>query len=231
MSSEAGSPLRCVTKLSYRGVVNAIGHLLDFYFPDPKVPLIYRDPYTLLIAVLLSAQCQDERVNQVTPLLFEKGDTAEKIAALHIEQIEEIIRPCGLFRAKAKAIKKLSEIIVEEHGGKVPRTLEALEKLPGVGHKTASVLLVQAFGIPAFPVDTHIHRLAKRWHLSDGTSVKKTEADLKKAFRRSLWGKRHLQMVLFGRSYCKARGHREEECPICALFPNTSPKEASVSIP
>ncbi|MBI3508305.1 MAG: endonuclease III [Chlamydiia bacterium] len=195
--------------------VQRIEQILDAYVPDPEVPLHATSPFTLLIAVLLSAQCTDARVNQVTPRLFERADTAAKMLALHVEQIEEIIRPCGLYKAKAKAILGLSKILVEKYRGKVPQTLEELEELPGVGHKTASAVVSHAFHIPAFPVDTHIHRCAKRWGLSSGKSVQQTEADLKKAFPKKEWIRRHLQIILFARKYCPARGHRVTECPIC----------------
>lgn len=190
--------------------------ILDLYFPDPAIPLAHKSPYTLLLAVLLSAQCTDRRVNLVTPILFAKAKTPQEMGNLSIEEIESIIRPCGLYKRKAKSIWQLSKDLCTHHGGIVPSTLEELEKLPGVGHKTASVVLCQAFQQPAFPVDTHIHRVAKRWGLSDGTSVQKTESDLKKLFPPELWGKIHLQMIYFARAYCPARGHVVEKCPICA---------------
>lgn len=196
--------------------VKRIQKILDELYPTPPIPLKHHNPYTLLIAVLLSAQCTDARVNTITPLLFAKANTPEKMAALDITVIEDIIRPCGLAPRKARAIKELSKMIVEEHGGQVPATFEALEAFPGVGHKTASVVMTQAFGIPAFPVDTHIHRCAKRWGLSNGKSVEHTEADLKKAFPKSSWNIVHLQIIYFAREYCQARSHRPEECPICS---------------
>ncbi len=189
---------------------------LNELFPSPKIPLQHKDTYTLLIAVLLSAQCTDKRVNEITPELFKKADSPKKMAKLEVREIEKIIRPCGLGPTKARAIKKLSQILIEEYGGKVPKTLEELETLPGVGHKTASVVLCQAFKIPAFPIDTHIHRCAKRWGLSSGKNVKQTEKDLKELFPKSSWIKLHLQIIYFAREYCTARGHDKEECPICS---------------
>jgi endonuclease-3 len=189
---------------------------LNELFPDPAVPLNHKDAYTLLIAVLLSAQCTDERVNKITPQLFKKADTPQKMVKLSIEEIREIIKPCGLSPAKSKAIYTLSKILLEKHKGTVPSSFEELEQLPGVGHKTASVVMCQAFNIPAFPVDTHIHRLAWRWTLSNGKSVEKTENDLKKLFDKSHWNKLHLQIIYFGRKYCPARAHVAQECPICS---------------
>jgi endonuclease-3 len=197
---------------------SAIQALLDQYHPEVPVPLDHRDAYTLLVAVLLSAQCTDERVNKVTPALFALADTPVAMCEVPVETIQGIIRPCGLSPAKSKAISGLSRILVEEHGGEVPASFEALERLPGVGHKTASVVMAQAFGVPAFPVDTHIHRLAWRWGLSTGKSVEKTEADLKKLFPRESWNKLHLQIIYFGRTYCPARGHKREQCPICSVY-------------
>lgn len=195
-----------------------IAALLDEYFPETPIPLQHKDPYTLLIAVLLSAQCTDERVNQVTPLLFEEADNPYSMAEMEVEDIKAIIRPCGLSPRKSKAISELSKIIIDQHGGKVPDNFGALEALPGVGHKTASVVMSQGFGVPAFPVDTHIHRLAYRWCLSTGKNVKKTEADLKRLFPRHQWNKLHLQIIYFGRKYCPARGHDPNHCPICRLY-------------
>lgn len=192
-----------------------IEKLLDQLFPSPTIPLKHKDPYTLLIAVLLSAQCTDERVNKITPLLFRKADTPEKMVKISLFEIEEIIRPCGLYKNKAKAIWNLSRILLDQFNGKVPNTFESLESLPGVGHKTASVVMTQAFSIPAFPVDTHIHRCAYRWGLSNGTTVEQTEEDLKKCFAKKHWGKVHLQIIYFARTYCPARGHKVENCPIC----------------
>ncbi|MEC7584121.1 MAG: endonuclease III [Planctomycetota bacterium] len=190
--------------------------ILDEHFPDPPIPLRHDDPFTLLVAVLLSAQCTDERVNQVTPALFGLADNPADMAPIPPDRIREIIRPCGLSPQKSKAIASLSEILVREHGGEVPRDIEALERLPGVGHKTASVVMAQAFGVPAFPVDTHIHRCAARWGLSNGKNVEQTERDLKKLFPESAWNKLHLQIIWFGRTQCPARGHEPAECPICS---------------
>ncbi len=196
----------------------AIARILDDLYPEVPIPLQHKDPYTLLVAVVLSAQCTDERVNQITPKLFARADNPADMIKLSVEEIREIILPCGLSPAKSKGIYGLSKIIMEKHGGKVPQTFEELEALPGVGHKTASVVMSQAFGFPAFPVDTHIHRLAARWGLSDGKSVEKTERDLKALFPESSWNKLHLQIIYFGRQYCPARGHKREECPICSLY-------------
>jgi endonuclease-3 len=193
-----------------------IGEILDELYPQPPIPLAHRDPFTLLVAVLLSAQTTDVQVNKVTPSLFARASTAEAMARLSVEEILESIRACGLAPTKAKNVKKLAETLVAEHGGNVPRDMEALERLPGVGHKTASVVMSQAFGEPAFAVDTHIHRLAHRWRLSNGKSVEQTERDLKKVFPRDEWARRHLQMIYFGREYCPARGHVVAACPICS---------------
>lgn len=189
--------------------------ILDEAIPDPKIPLRHKDAYTLLIAVLLSAQCTDERVNKTTPKLFALADTPAKMARQDPKEVEAIIRPCGLAPTKSRAIVKLSAQILSDYDGKVPESMEELEKLPGVGHKTASVVLVQAFQKPAFPVDTHIHRCAKRWGLSKGTTVVQTEKDLKALFPEEFWAKIHLQIVLFARKFCPARGHKTENCPIC----------------
>jgi len=175
----------------------------------------------MLVAVVLSAQCTDIRVNQVTAVLFKLADTPQKMLKLGVDRIAEIIKPCGFFNTKSVNIYKLSQALVEKFNGEVPHTFEELESLPGVGHKTASVIMIHIFKIPAFPVDTHIHRLAERWGLSDGSSVEKTEADLKKAFPKEEWEKRHLQIIYFGRTYCKARGHKDEECPICSVVHRT----------
>ena len=188
---------------------------LESLYPKTPIPLDHKDDFTLLIGVLLSAQCTDERVNKTTPFLFEKADNPYKMLSLSIEEIEEIVRPCGLSKAKSKAIWNLSQILVEKHGGKVPQNFEDLEELPGVGHKTASVVMSQAFGVPAFPVDTHIHRLAWRWGLTNGKSVVQTEKDCKKIFPKDKWNKLHLQIIFFGREYCSARVHKPLECPIC----------------
>ncbi|MBK7035946.1 MAG: endonuclease III [Chitinophagales bacterium] len=194
-----------------------IQNKLNELFPHPDIPLVHKDAYTLLVSVVLSAQCTDERVNQVTPLLFKKADDPYKMAKLGVDEIKEIIKPCGLSPAKSKALQKLSEIIVEKHNGKVPDTFEELEELPGVGHKTASVVMSQAYGVPAFPVDTHIHRLAQRWRLSNGKSVAQTEKDLKRLFPEDTWNLLHLQIIYFGRKYCPARGHDVLKCPICSV--------------
>jgi len=194
-----------------------VGRILDREFPDPAIPLVHRDAFTLLVSVVLSAQCTDERVNQVTPVLFSRlGDDPQSLAKASVEDIREIIRPCGLSPAKSKAIQGLSRIVVGEHGGRVPRTFPELEALPGVGHKTASVVMSQAFGVPALPVDTHIHRCARRWGLSDGSSVVRTESDLKELFPRGRWNLLHLQIIHFARKFCPARGHLPEACPICS---------------
>ena len=189
---------------------------LKHYIPHPKIPLDHTSHYTLLIAVLLSAQCTDERVNKTTPILFAKAKTPAEMIKLTISQIENIIRPCGLAPRKSKAIWHLSKILLESHHGRVPKTFEELEALPGVGHKTASVVMAQAFHEPAFPVDTHIHRSAKRWGLSSGKSVAQTEKDLKALFPKRSWITLHLRIILFARKYCPARGHKAKECPICS---------------
>ena len=193
-----------------------IRKILDELHPSLEIALEHRDPFTLLVAVLLSAQCTDVKVNQITPKLFARASTPEKMVKLPVKAIERIIRPCGLGPQKSKAIAVLSRILLQDHGGKVPQTFEELEALPGVGHKTASVVMVQAFGKPAFPVDTHIHRLAARWGLSRGKSVEQTERDLKKLFPEESWGRIHLQMIYFGREHCPARGHDLASCPICS---------------
>lgn len=193
-----------------------IQRILDELYPETPIPLRHEDAFTLLVAVVLSAQCTDERVNRITPILFARADTPADMAQLPVEEIREIIKPCGLSPSKSKAISELSRIIAEKHGGRVPDSFEDLEKLPGVGHKTASVVMSQAFGHPAFPVDTHIHRLAARWGLSSGKSVEQTERDLKAIFPENTWNKLHLQIIYFGRQYCPARGHQQEKCPICS---------------
>ena len=190
-------------------------------YPDPPIPLNHSNPFTLLVAVLLSAQCTDERVNRVTPALFALADNAADMAALPIERIRAIIRPCGLSPQKSAAIKRLSEILVETYGGQVPRDMNALESLPGVGHKTASVVMAQAFGEPALPVDTHIHRLAQRWGLSSGKNVAQTEKDLKRLFPEDKWNALHLQIIFYGREHCTARGCDGTVCEICRrCFPD-----------
>ena len=190
--------------------------ILDERFPDPPVPLDHRDPFTLLIAVLLSAQCTDERVNRVTPALFARAATPHAMQDVPVREIQSLIRPCGLSPQKAKAIAATSRILVEQHGGTVPIDLDALEQLPGVGHKTASVVLAQAFSVPTFPVDTHIHRLAWRWGLSDGSSVERTERDLVRTFPKDRWNDLHLQIIHFGRAFCPALRHDADACPICS---------------
>ena len=189
--------------------------ILTERYPTVPVPLDHSDPFTLLVAVLLSAQCTDVRVNMVTPTLFGMAGTPQAMAERSVEEILECIRSCGLAPSKAKNIRRLSEILAEQ-GGEVPRSFASLEALPGVGHKTASVVMAQAFGVPAFPVDTHIHRLAARWGLSDGTTVERTERDLKAAFPRESWNRLHLQIIYFGREFCPARGHELATCPICS---------------
>ena len=188
---------------------------LQALYPKTPVPLDHSDPYTLLISVLLSAQCTDKRVNQVTPALFRLADNPKDMAAREVRQIRGIIKPCGLSPQKSKAIKRLSEILLEEHGGEVPADMEALERLPGVGHKTASVVMSQAFGVPAFPVDTHIHRLAQRWGLTNGRNVVQTERDLKRLFPEKYWNRLHLQIIFYGREHCSARGCDGRVCEIC----------------
>ena len=189
--------------------------MLQTLYPNPPIPLQHKDPYTLLVAVLLSAQCTDARVNLVTPALWQLADTPEAMAKIPVEAIQAIIRPCGLAPQKAKAIQKLSQMIVEQHGGQVPRTFAELEALPGVGHKTASVVMSQAFGVPAFPVDTHIHRLAQRWGLTTGKNVVQTEKDLKRLFPEETWNALHLQIIYYGREHCSARGCDGTVCSIC----------------
>jgi len=194
---------------------------LQELYPEPPVPLDHSDPFTLLVAVLLSAQCTDERVNQVTPALFTRASTPEAMAEVPVDEIRSIIRPCGLSPQKSKAISRLSQILIDEHGGKVPADLDALERLPGVGHKTASVVMAQAFGVPSFPVDTHIHRLAQRWGLSNGKNVTQTEKDLKRLFPKDYWNRLHLQIIFYGREYCTARGCDGRDCEICqTCYPN-----------
>ncbi|RLA58366.1 MAG: endonuclease III [Gammaproteobacteria bacterium] len=195
--------------------VDYILHRLQALYPKPPVPLDHVDPFTLLVAVLLSAQCTDERVNTVTPALFALAGNAADMAGVEVEEIKAIIRPCGLSPQKSKAIRRLSEILVEEHKGFVPVDMEALERLPGVGHKTASVVMSQAFGVPAFAVDTHIHRLAQRWGLTNGKNVVQTEKDLKRLFPEESWNRLHLQIIFYGREYCTARGCNGRVCEIC----------------
>lgn len=189
-------------------------------YPAPPIPLRHKDPFTLLIAVLLSAQCTDARVNQVAPKLFRLADNPRAMMRLPVSRIEQIVRPCGLGPQKARAIGALSRLLVERHGGNVPTTLDELEALPGVGHKTAQVVMAHAFGVPGFPVDTHIHRLAQRWGLTNGKSVLQTERDLKKLFPREEWNLLHLRIIYYGREHCTARGCDGTICPLCReLFP------------
>ncbi|MEC8825030.1 MAG: endonuclease III [Verrucomicrobiota bacterium] len=198
-----------------------IASRLEELYPETPIPLDHKDPYTLLVAVLLSAQCTDERVNKITPGLFEVAETPEAMAEVPVDTIREIIKPCGLSPRKSVAISELSKILVEQYGGEVPADIEALEALPGVGHKTASVVMSQAFGVPAFPVDTHIHRLAQRWKLTNGKNVVQTEKDLKRAFPEDSWNKLHLQIIFYGREYCSARGCDGTVCELCReLFPD-----------
>ena len=200
---------------------NYIASRLETLYPNVPVPLDHSSHYTLLIAVLLSAQCTDERVNKVTPVLFKKADTPSKMIKLSKEDIYLIIRPCGLAPKKSSAIYELSKTLIEKHNSQVPENFEDLEKLPGVGHETASVVMSQGFGHPAFPVDTHIHRLAQRWGLSKGKNVQQTEKDLKKVFPRDKWNRLHLQIIFYGREYCSARGCNGTVCEICkTLYPN-----------
>ena len=207
-----------MTRISKKEKAENIMAMLEDLYPETPIPLDHADPYTLLVAVLLSAQCTDARVNQVTPHLFALADNPQDMSQQKVEDIKAIIRPCGLSPRKSKAIYDLSHILLDQHKGKVPQTFEALEALPGVGHKTASVVMSQAFGFPAFPVDTHIHRLAYRWGLSTGKNVEKTEADLKRLFPKDRWNKLHLQIIYFGREYCPARGHDPNVCPICSKY-------------
>lgn len=193
-------------------------HILETLFPEVEPPLHHKDAYTLLISVLLSAQCTDERVNKTTPFLFKQADNPYDMVKMSAEEIREIIKPCGLSPMKSKGIYGLSKILIEKYNGEVPGTFEALEELPAVGHKTASVVMTQWFGKAAFPVDTHIHRLAYRWGLSNGKSVEQTEKDLKRLIPENRWKKAHLQFIYFGRKYCPARGHNWKECPICSKY-------------
>jgi len=197
-----------------------VQHLEELY-PTVPVPLDHTSPFTLLVAVLLSAQCTDVRVNKITPLLFEVADNAFDMAQVPVEKIKEIIRPCGLSPMKSKGISGLSKILVEKYNCEVPEDMALLEELPAVGHKTASVVMSQAFGVPAFPVDTHIHRLMYRWGLTNGKNVQQTEKDCKRLFDKELWNKLHLQIIFFGREYCPARGHNPNTCPICSEIGRT----------
>ena len=194
---------------------------LEKCYPETPIPLTHDSPFTLLVAVLLSAQCTDLRVNSVTPKLFNLADTAGKMASISVEKIEQIIRPCGLAPRKSRAIHELSNILLVQHKGEVPQDMNSLEALPGVGHKTASVVMAQAFGEPTFPVDTHIHRLAQRWGLSQGKNVLQTESDLKKLFRKKHWNKLHLRIIFYGREFCSAKGCDGRMCVICrTCYPN-----------
>lgn len=195
-----------------------IAQTLERLFPETPIPLNHDDPYTLLIAVLLSAQCTDARVNIITPKLFAQADNPFDMVKIQVDEIRDIIRPCGLSPRKSKAIYELSQILIDKYKGEVPQTFEELEAFPGVGHKTASVVMSQAFGVPAFPVDTHIHRLAYRWGLTNGKNVEQTEKDLKRQFPKDTWNKLHLQIIFYGREYCPARGHNVKKCPICIKY-------------
>lgn len=202
--------------MNKKAIAKKIQHILAELYPAPPIPLKHQDPYTLLIAVLLSAQCTDARVNLVTPALFAKASTPEAMVQLSVAEIQSLVRSCGLAPRKAKAIWELSQILIDKHDGKVPESFEALEELPGVGHKTASVVMTQAFHQPAFPVDTHIHRCAERWKLSSGKNVKQTEKDLKALFPKKEWNRLHLRIIYFAREYCQARRHEAALCPICS---------------
>ena len=193
-----------------------VGEILDELYPEPPIPLDHSDPFTLLVAVMLSAQTTDKKVNEVTPALFQRAPTPGAMARLRVDTIQSLIRQIGLAPTKARNLKEASRLLVLRHGGQVPADIDALEALPGVGHKTACVVMAQAFGVPTFPVDTHIHRLAARWRLSDGTNVKKTEADLQRCFPKETWNRRHLQIIYFGREHCPALRHEPSGCPICS---------------
>ena len=201
--------------MNRRDKADRIGEILDTLYPEPPIPLDHQDPYTLLVSVMLSAQTTDKKVNEVTPALFAEASNPQSMAALPVDRILSFIRTVGLAPTKAKNLKSMAELLIERHGGDVPDDIDALEALPGVGHKTASVVMCQAFDRPAFPVDTHIHRLSARWGLSDGKNVVKTEADLKKVFPEDTWIRRHLQIIYFGREHCPARGHDLSQCEIC----------------
>jgi endonuclease-3 len=213
--------MNSIRNLTKQERVDFILQRLQTLYPAPPIPLQHKDPYTLLVAVLLSAQCTDERVNQVTPALWELADNPFDMAKVPVEKIQAVIRPCGLSPQKSKAISLLSQILVNEHGGQVPEDWDALERLPGVGHKTASVVMSQAFGHPAFPVDTHIHRLAQRWGLTNGKNVVQTEKDLKRLFPKDTWNALHLQIIYYGREHCSARTCDGTVCDICrTCYPN-----------
>ncbi|HEY1793501.1 MAG TPA: endonuclease III [Opitutaceae bacterium] len=210
--------MRKLSQAERRRRAAVVAKELEKLYPRTPIPLVHKDAYTLLVAVVLSAQCTDKKVNEVTPALFALADTPAAMARVPAEEIRRIIRPCGLSPQKARAISGLSRIITEKHGGKVPGSFEELEELPGVGHKTASVVMSQAFGVPAFPVDTHIHRLAMRWGLSSGRNVVETERDLKELFPESSWNKLHLRIIYYGREHCTARGCDGKTCLICSCF-------------
>lgn len=214
--------------MNLQQIARKIHRILNELYPEPPIPLQHHDSYTLLLAVLLSAHCTDARVNKVTPVLFAKASTPQEMIKLSVDEIERIVHSCGLGPRKAKAIWELSHILLDRYEGKVPNTFEDLESLPGVGHKTASVVMSQAFHQPAFPVDTHIHRCAKRWGLSSGRSVKQTEKDLKELFSQKDWNRLHLQMIYFGREYCQARNHQVHFCPICCWIPVSSSTISSI---
>nr|WP_231865788.1 endonuclease III [Cephaloticoccus primus] len=219
--STASTPRKSVTsgkRMTTQARADYIDRRLAELYPETPVPLDHRDAYTLLVAVLLSAQCTDKRVNTVTPQLWALADNPADMARVPVEKIQAVIRPCGLSPQKARAISGLSQIITEKHGGEVPRSFEELEALPGVGHKTASVVMAQAFGVPAFPVDTHIHRLAQRWRLTSGRNVVQTERDLKKLFPREHWNALHLRIIFYGREHCTARGCDGHRCEICTTL-------------
>ncbi len=213
--SQAASPTHVLTGAALQERARIVGEVLDQLYPDPPIPLEHSDPFTMLVATVLSAQTTDKRVNMVTPKLFTRAPTPQALAAMSESEILEIIREVGIAPTKSKRLKAMAQQLCDRYGGQVPNTFEALEALPGVGHKTASVVMVQSFGEPAFPVDTHIHRLAKRFGLSEGKTVEQVEADLKRLFPRDSWGKRHLQFIYFGREYCTALRHDPAQCPIC----------------
>jgi endonuclease-3 len=206
--------------------VGRIGEILDQLYAEQPIPLDHRDPYTFLVAVMLSAQTTDKKVNQVTPALFDHASTPREMASLQVSDIKDLIREIGLAPTKAKNLHRMAEQLVERHDGAIPQTFEELEALAGVGHKTASVVMVQAFGVPAFPVDTHIHRLATRWGLTNGKNVVQTEKDLKRLFPKDEWARRHLQIIFFGREHCPARYHDMDSCPICGFAASEKRKRA-----
>jgi endonuclease III len=206
--------------MTRKDIARKVQRILNKLYPEPPIPLEHKDSYTLLIAVLLAAQCTDARVNKVTPVLFGLASTPQEMIKLSVDQIKSVINSCGLAPRKSQAIWDLSQILIDHYKGKVPDSFEALESLPGVGHKTASVVMSQAFHHPAFPIDTHIHRLAKRWGLSSGKNVKQTEKDLKELFPEKDWNRLHLQIIYFGREHCQARKHQVSLCPICSWIPH-----------